>query len=201
MTDSLPDEPGGYDGFQALFGHKYLTPQLAAAANSGGNRVVNGDSYPVFDAQGNLTDLNGNTMRGNFKTPAVNAFTPGFPGFGPISASQTLAYTADMLETGVPVVYGYISDAHERKGQGPTPQSGCTNPSTSAPRPRGRRTRVTRRRSPRTTRRSRRSSSGSPTTASPLRTPCSCSVPRRVTTSPAPTSAAPSSRIAPARRA
>jgi hypothetical protein len=132
VTDSLPDEPGGYSGFQALFGSKYLTPQLAAAANSGGNRVVNGDSYPVFDSQGNLTDLNGNTMRGNFKTPSVNAFTPGFPGFGPISAPQTLAYTADMLETGVPVVYGYISDAHERKGQGPTPQSGCTNPSTSS---------------------------------------------------------------------
>jgi hypothetical protein len=132
VTDSLPDEPGGYSGFQALFGSKYLTPQLDAAANSGGNRVVNGNSYPVFDAQGNLTDLNGNTMRGNFKTPSVNAFTPGFPGFGPISAAQTLAYTADMLETGVPVVYGYISDAHERKGQGPTPQSGCTNPSTSS---------------------------------------------------------------------
>jgi hypothetical protein len=131
VTDSLPDEPGGYSGYQALFGSKYLTPQLDGAANSGGNRVVNGDSYPVFDAQGNLTDLNGHTMRGNFKTPAVNDFTPGFPGFGPISASQTLAYTADMLETGVPVVYGYISDAHERKGQGPTPQSGCTNPSTS----------------------------------------------------------------------
>jgi hypothetical protein len=133
VTDSLPDEPGGYSGFQALFGHKYLTPQLSAAANSGGNRVVNGDSYPVFDSQGNLTDLNGNTMTGNFKDPApINAFTPGFPGFGPISAAQTLAYTADMLETGVPVVYGYISDAHERKGQGPTPQAGCTNPSTSA---------------------------------------------------------------------
>jgi hypothetical protein len=132
VTDSLPDEPGSYSGFQALFGSKYLTPQLDAAANSGGNRVVNGDSYPVVDAQGNLTDLNGNTMRGNFKTPSLNAFTPGFPGFGPISAAQTLAYTADMLETGVPVVYGYISDAHERKGQGPTPQSGCTNPSTSS---------------------------------------------------------------------
>jgi hypothetical protein len=132
VTDSLPDEPGGYSGYQALFGSKYLTPQLDAAANSGGNRIVNGDSYPVFDSNGNLTDLNGSTMRGNFKTPSVSAFTPGFPGFGPISASQTLAYTADMLETGVPVVYGYISDAHERKGQGPNPQSGCTNPSTSA---------------------------------------------------------------------
>src|SRR5262245_11756500 len=132
VTDTLPDEPGGYSGFQALFGHKYLTSQLSGAANSGGDRVVNGDSYPVFDSQGNLTDLNGNTMVGNFKIPApVSAFTPGFPGFGPISAAQTLAYTADMLETGVPVVYGYISDAHERKGQGPTPQTGCTNPSTS----------------------------------------------------------------------
>ena len=133
VPDTLPDEPGGYDGFQALFGHKYLTSQLSAAANAGGNRIVNGDSYPVFDAQGNLTDLNGNTMTGNFKTPApVNAFTPGFPGFGPISAAQTLAYTADMLETGVPVVYGYISDAHDRKGQGPTPQTGCSNPSSSS---------------------------------------------------------------------
>ena len=132
VTDSLPDEPGGYSGYQALFGHKYLTSQLSAAANSGGNRVVNGDSYPVFDAQGNLTDLNGVTMRGNFRSQPVNAFTPGFPGFGPISAAQSLAYTADMLETGVPVVYGYISDAHERKGQGPNPQSGCSNPSTSS---------------------------------------------------------------------
>jgi hypothetical protein len=132
VTDSLPDEPGGYTGYQALFGHKYLTSQLSAAANSGGDRTVNGHSYPVLDAQGNLTDLNGVTMRGNFKTPAVNAFTPGFPGFGPVSAAQTLAYTADMLETGVPVVYGYISDAHERKGQGPNPQSNCTNPSTAA---------------------------------------------------------------------
>jgi hypothetical protein len=124
VTDSLPDEPGGYDGFQALFGSKYLTPQLSAAATPGqnGNRVVNGDSYPVVDANGNLTDLNGVTMTDTF------IHKPGFPGFGPISAAQTLAYTADMLETGVPVVYGYISDAHEKKPG----QSGCTNPSTSS---------------------------------------------------------------------
>jgi len=121
VTDSLPDEPGGYVDFQALFGSKYLTPQLAAAANSGGDRVVNGHSYPVLDSQGNLTDLNGVTMTDTF------IHKPGFPGFGPISAAQTLAYTADMLETGVPVVYGYISDAHEKKPG----QSGCTNPSTS----------------------------------------------------------------------
>jgi hypothetical protein len=124
VTDTLPDEPGGYSGYQALFGSKYLTPQLSAAANSGGNRVVGGHTYPVFDSSGNLTDLNGATMTDAFDN------IPGFPGFGPISAAQTLAYTADMLETGVPVVYGYISDAHERKpGQ---PRAMCTNPSGSS---------------------------------------------------------------------
>ena len=46
VTDVLPDEPGGYVGFQALFGHKYLQPQLVGAANSGGNRVVNGAHLP-----------------------------------------------------------------------------------------------------------------------------------------------------------
>ena len=134
VTDSLPDEPGGYNGFQAVFGHRYLTPQLAQAANSGPNRVFgNGDSFPVVDGSGNLTDLNGNTMKGNFKIPApVNAFTPGFPGFGPISAAQTLAYVADMQEVGVPITYGYISDAHEKKTILGVAPSGCTNPSTSS---------------------------------------------------------------------
>ena len=37
---------------------------------------------------------------------------PGFPGFSDITASQSLAYTADLLETGVPVVYDYVSDIH-----------------------------------------------------------------------------------------
>ncbi len=105
--DVLPDEPGGYNGFQALFGHKYLQPVLAGAANSGGNRTfANGDSFPVTDAAGNLTDLGGTEMDGQF------AHTPGFPGFGPITAAQTLAYTADMQESGVPVTYAYISDVH-----------------------------------------------------------------------------------------
>src|SRR5262249_52147078 len=41
---------------------------------------------------------------------------PGFPGFDPL-ASQTLGYAATMLEAGVPVVYLYISDAHDNEGQ------------------------------------------------------------------------------------
>jgi hypothetical protein len=122
VTDSLPDEPGGYGGFQALFGHKYLQSQLAQAANSGGNRVVNGHVYEVVNGDGNLVDLNGHLLENSF-LPGV----PGFPGFGPISAAQSLAYVADMQETGVPVTYAYISDAHEKKPG----QSGCSNSGTA----------------------------------------------------------------------
>src|SRR5579862_8959684 len=111
VADVLPDEPGGYVGYQAVFGHKYLQPILAGAANSGGNRTFSdGDSFPVTNSAGNLTDLDGAEMDGQFK---INGkFTPGFPGFGPITAAQTLAYTADMQESGVPVTYAYISDVH-----------------------------------------------------------------------------------------
>jgi hypothetical protein len=123
VTDALPDEPGGYNGFQALFGHRYLQPQLAQAANAGGNRVVNGNTYEVYDSAGNLVDLSGNEIDGAFLPPG----TPGFPGFGAISAAQSLAYVADMQETGVPVTYAYISDAHEKKPG----QSGCSNSGTA----------------------------------------------------------------------
>jgi hypothetical protein len=134
VTDSLPDEPGGYLDFQAVFGHKYLTPQLAQAANSGINHVVNGNSYPVVDGLGNLTDLNGVTMKGAFSVvsgASPGVFTPGFPGFGPISAAQTLAYIADMQEVGVPITYGYISDAHEKKNAAGVSQTGCSNSGTA----------------------------------------------------------------------
>jgi hypothetical protein len=118
VTDSLPNEPGGYQSFQAVFGSKYLTSQLAKAANSGGNRVVGGNTYPVTDSSGNLTDLSGHTIDGQFLA------TPGFPGFSFITASQALAYVADMQETGVPITYAYISDLHQ-KFPG---QSGCSSP-------------------------------------------------------------------------
>jgi hypothetical protein len=102
VPDSLPDEPGGYTGFEALFGHKYVAPQLGAGTPS-----VSHSGYEVTNAAGNLVDLNGNEIDGAF----LNNY-PGFPGFSSINASQTLAYMADMLETGVPVVSGYISDLH-----------------------------------------------------------------------------------------
>ena len=124
VPDTLPDEPGDYSGFTAVFGHKYLQPQLKGAANApGGMRVVNGDSYPVYDSAGNLVDLNGKEIDGAFLPPG----DAGFPGFGGISAAQSLAYVADMQETGVPVTYAYISDAHEKKSG----QSGCSNGGTA----------------------------------------------------------------------
>jgi hypothetical protein len=101
VSDLLPDEPGGYNGFQALFGHRYVAPQLGA-----GTPNLSRNGFAVTNAAGNLVDLKGNQINGGFLS------TPGFPGFGPINAAQSLAYMADMLESGVPVVNGYISDIH-----------------------------------------------------------------------------------------
>src|SRR6201987_4805971 len=82
-------------------GGKYVAPQLGA-----GQPDVTHDGYQVTNAAGNLVDLNGNQINGDFLS------TPGFPGFGPINAAQSLAYAADMLESGVPVVNAYMADIH-----------------------------------------------------------------------------------------
>jgi hypothetical protein len=88
--DLLPDEPGGYSGFQGLFGAKYVNP----AINSG---------------NGTLNDLAGQPITDPFNQP-------GFPGFDGLFASTTLSYIAQMQEAGIPVTYGYISDAHDGHG-------------------------------------------------------------------------------------
>ena len=87
--DVLPDEPGGYTGFNALYGNKYVAPAIV-----GGPVVLDLDGQPIADGS----------------TPP----NPGFPGFDP-TASQSLGYVAAMLEAGVPVVYFYISDAHDNE--------------------------------------------------------------------------------------
>jgi hypothetical protein len=115
VTDSLPTEPQGYNGFQALFGAQYIAP----AIGGGPNQVHNG--FKVTDANGNLVDLDGNTMTEPF------SHTPGFTGFSPV-ATQSLAVLADMQEAGIPVTYGYISDLHERKAG----TSGCTTATATA---------------------------------------------------------------------
>ncbi len=89
--DLLPDEPGGYSGFNGLFGHKYVAPQISPS--------------------GPLTDLNGNVIQDSLARP-------GFPGFDGMAATVSLSYVAAMQEHGVPVTYAYISDAHDNHATG-----------------------------------------------------------------------------------
>jgi hypothetical protein len=114
QPDLLPTEPRGYHGYQGLFGARYVAPQLGAGTP---NLMHNG--YEVTNSDGNLVDLDGNQINGAFLPTAH----PGFPGFSP-TASQTLAYMADMQEAGIPVTYGYISDVHDKKSG----QTECGSP-------------------------------------------------------------------------
>jgi hypothetical protein len=86
--DLLPDEPGGYAGFQGLFGAKYVNPAI-----TGGLPAVQ--------------DTNGAAITDGFGQP-------GFPGFDSMMASNSLGYVAQMQEHGVPVTYAYISDGHQQ---------------------------------------------------------------------------------------
>src|SRR5215468_6059012 len=88
--DSLPDEAGGYSGFLGLFGAKYVNP----AITNGSPAVNNLDGHPIGDQFGQV----------------------GFPGFDGLFATTTLAYIAQMQEAGIPVTFGYISDAHDQHG-------------------------------------------------------------------------------------
>ena len=102
VADILPNEPGGYNNFQMLMGHRYLAPQLGAGTP---NLTHNG--FQVTNAAGNLVDLAGKQIDGAFLTNH-----PGFPGFAPINAAQSLAYVAALQEKGVAVTQGYIADIH-----------------------------------------------------------------------------------------
>jgi hypothetical protein len=88
-ADALPDEPGGYAGFDALMGAKYVNP--------------------VIKPNGPMTDLGGNVIQDQ------NAHI-GFPGFDGMTATVSLSWIAQMQEAGIPVTYGYVSDAHDGHG-------------------------------------------------------------------------------------
>jgi hypothetical protein len=100
--DLLPDEPGGYTGYQALYGAKYVNPAICTVSTSNcTTATVNGQTA--------VKKLDG--------TPITDQFgQPGFPGFDGLFASTTLGYVAQMQEAGVPVTFGYISDAHDQHG-------------------------------------------------------------------------------------
>ncbi len=87
--DLLPDEPGGYTGYNGLFGAKYVNP--------------------VIHPNGPMTDLDGNVIE-----DATGHI--GFPGFDGMEATVSLSWVAQMQETGIPITYAYISDAHDGHG-------------------------------------------------------------------------------------
>ncbi|MET3107350.1 hypothetical protein AAKU58_002183 [Oxalobacteraceae bacterium GrIS 1.18] len=93
-TDKLRSEAGGYAGYKALFGHKYVAATVSPSA-----ALLNLDGNPINDGKGHN----------------------GFPGFDGMSATNSLGYVAKLLETGIPVVYAYVSDVHDNHVAGSAP--------------------------------------------------------------------------------
>ena len=102
--DLLPDELGGYSGFKALYGNVNVAPVICQAAPNG-------------CSAGNVKDIGGNVIQDAYGRP-------GFPNIFSPTAAQSLGYAADMLEAGVPVVYIYVADVHDRN---PLPLDPATN--------------------------------------------------------------------------
>jgi hypothetical protein len=86
VADLLPGEPGGYQGYDGLFGNKFI--------------------QPVISPSGPVRDLDGNVI----KDPAGDI---GFPGYDGLIGPVGLAYTLDMQTHGVPVTFTYLSDVHD----------------------------------------------------------------------------------------
>lgn len=99
--------PSGQTRGPSQYGAPDLLPQEPGGYS--GYYGIFGHKYVVPALLGTqpLNDLNGNPITG-------------FPGFGGISPAQTLAYVATMLENGVPIVFSYISDAHDCHVAAPT---------------------------------------------------------------------------------
>ncbi len=95
VPDRLPAEPGGYFGFNGLFGHKYVAPKISA-------------TLP-------MSDLDGNVIAN--VAPDGTPYA-GFPGFNGTTAAVSLAYVAAMQEHGIPITTAYLSAVHEKADTG-----------------------------------------------------------------------------------
>jgi hypothetical protein len=133
VADRLRDEPGGYSGFNGLFGAIYAnqvtstagsftaSTQDAAGLNNGNINDLAAPVHDVYDyaspgckfcANGTNLGYNGSPITSNVITDTPNG-NSGFPaGFDPTPA-QTLGGVAAMQEAGVPVTFAYIRDAHD----------------------------------------------------------------------------------------
>jgi hypothetical protein len=86
VPDTLAAEPGGYHGYRALFGAKYLDSLMSPA--------------------GPVRSLSGTVIKDS-------AGDVGFPGYDGMTGPNALAYTLDMQTHGVPVTFTYLSDVHD----------------------------------------------------------------------------------------
>jgi hypothetical protein len=84
--DRLPNEPGGYSGYRALIGYKFVQPAISPR-------------LPVRSLYGKvIKDSSGDI---------------GFPGYNAMTGPNALAFTLDMQLHGVAVTDTYLSDMHE----------------------------------------------------------------------------------------
>jgi hypothetical protein len=120
--DLLPDEPGGYTGFKGLFGavnanQVVKQPGGFQSSTQDANGAANGNINNVAPPVNDVFDFPGCTVDGG-ACPATQPVADatgnnGFPtNFSP-SAAQTLGYVAAMQESGIPVTFAYIRDAHD----------------------------------------------------------------------------------------
>jgi hypothetical protein len=116
VADKLPDEPGGYEGYNGLFGAIAVNPALTgepATANASSpeyeGKPVPSIAPAVHDVYDYKATIAGNPPSQPVEDEEGNA---GFPGFDPTPA-QALGYVAAMQEHNVPVTFTYIADAHD----------------------------------------------------------------------------------------
>jgi hypothetical protein len=86
QPDVLPGEAGGYHGYRALYGSKFV--------------------QPVISPSGSVRDLYG-------KVITDSSGDIGFPGYNGMTGPNALSYTLDMQLHGIPVTFTYLSDMHE----------------------------------------------------------------------------------------
>jgi hypothetical protein len=89
VPDNLPSEPGGYSNYYAMYGHRFVAP----AVNDRLNSVTTG----------------GSTTLNLLRSPATSSF----PSFNSEDGNYTLGYTLAMQKAGIPITFGYLSDAHD----------------------------------------------------------------------------------------
>ncbi len=128
-ADVLPDEPGGYNGFNGLFGGAFANQVVdqpggfqASTQDAAGAAVGFNDVAPavndVFDFSHTANQATCSLAPDPGPCPPTKALQNGTfngfpaPAFSP-SPAQSLGYVAAMQESGVPVTFAYIRDSHD----------------------------------------------------------------------------------------